>query len=157
MHLRSAFVTVLFVAAGGLLAVPPAWADPENSKNAFIVDLVCDDGNTYHVVAAGGQNVEKQIFSPAHDLDGTTTFVPTSFDSFSGTLRNSSGAVVFSFTDPAVPKGAAQVPKNRTPFQCTFAVSETFTVGPGDDPDLPPGTYTFSGVGEVSGFTTGKP
>ncbi|MCA1706349.1 MAG: hypothetical protein LC808_25040 [Actinobacteria bacterium] len=160
MQLRKAFVAVLFVAAGGLLVAPAAWADPANSKNVLTLELSCEDGNTYDVVVAGGHNADHEIFSPAHDLDSATNFVPVAFEDFAGTIYDDEGTELFSFVDDSrVDRGNGQIPKGRTPLDCTFSFTDTFVATPEDAQDgLTPGdTYTFVAEGGVSGFTTGKP
>lgn len=159
MRLRSALVPLVLVAGGGLLAVPPAAGDPDNSKNVFSSTLTCDDGNSYEIVVAGGHNADRDIFTPAHDLAGTGNFVPVVFEDFEGTIYDAGGTELFSFTDEFVAdRGNGEVPKGRTPISCVFSVTDTFVAGPEDAQfGLTPGqTYTVVGHGGVEGFATGK-
>ena len=129
-----------------------AGADPSNAHSATLVPLVCDDGQIYDAVANSG-NSSVQTFSPAHDLNSSSVLIPVSFGEFSGTLTNSNGDIIDEFTEPGATKGRARATGN-TPVHCTFTFGETFVVTePGGD--LPPGTYTFSGTGSVTGFIPG--
>jgi hypothetical protein len=139
MHLlaRSGLV-LLSTAALALTGAAPAGADP---AHGFPVPLDCDNGVTYAAVVSGNGE-----FTPAHDTASNTILVPTSFGEFSGTVTDSSGTVIDSFTDPAVSKGASNRAR-ATSVTCTFSFTETF-----EDPEL--GLLTFNGSGSVSGFST---
>jgi hypothetical protein len=138
-----ALVVVVPVMAGS------AGADPTHAKNAAPITLVCDNGQTYNAVTNSG-NSNVQTFSPAHDIASTSVLVPTSFGPFSGTITDSSGAVIDQFTDPPATKGNSHG-AGSAPINCTFSFSETFTVTETGG-DLPPGTYTFTGSGSATGF-----
>lgn len=111
-----------------------AGADPQTG---FTFPLVCDNGQTYDVTSNGNGE-----FTPAHDIESTTVFVPVAFGPFTGTVRNAQNQVVDSFTDPASAKGQS-ARGLADPVTCTYSFTE---VSDGSDPDFPAG-YTFSGVG----------
>ena len=139
----AALVVVVPVMAGS------AGADPTHAKNAGPISLVCDNGQTYSAVTNSG-NSNTQTFSPAHDIASTSVLVPVSFGAYTGTLTDSSGAVIQQSTDPPATKGNSQG-AGSTPINCTYTFSNTFTVTePGGD--LPPGTYTLTGSGSATGF-----
>ena len=122
------------LAAGALLcaAAAPAAADPKGEQ----FDLVCDNGQTYSVVTSGNGD-----FTPAHDSESTTTFVPLSFGEFTGTVRDAQGNVVDTITEPGVSKG--QSGKNATgTLSCTFSFTGT------ED------GLTFEAHGSVVGYAT---
>jgi hypothetical protein len=116
-----------------------ASADPGNAKNAQVIPLTCGD-TTYTVIVNGNG-----AWTPAHDSASNTVFVPVWFGEFSGTITDENGNVVDSFTEPATTKGAG----NNADIECTYSVTNTF-----QDPELGPGTFTFSGSGSVRGIAT---
>lgn len=112
-RLRRAGLLVGTVCAA--LVVPGvANADPLTPRSDTF-ELVCG-GETYEVVVAGNG-----LFTPAHDVDSTTVFVPTTFGETHITVRTAgSGEVIGEFTDPAVWKGRAT--KDRgTSASCTYS------------------------------------
>ena len=113
-----------------------AGADPTRGE---AVPLVCDNGQTYLVAVNGNGE-----FTPGHDTESTTTFVPVSFGTFTGTLRDPSGNVVETFSEPGASKGRS-AKGVKDPVTCTFSFTE---VSDGSDPHFPAG-YTFSGSGSV--------
>ncbi len=118
--------------AGGFLAGPVS-ADPVNAKNNFgVFPLVCDNGQTYQVVVNGNGN-----FTPAHDVNSTSVFVPVSFG---GTTVTSGGTTQ---TFPGSTKGEA-ARGNKNLVTCTFTI--TFT-----DPTT---GQTGTSTGSVVGFVT---
>ena len=120
---------------GAAVAAPAGAVSPQGT-----VPLVCDNGHTYDAVVNGNGD-----FTPARDANGTSVLVPLSFGEFSGTVTDSSGAVVDSFTEPGVSKGSAG--KNaKTTISCTFTFHDTFSDGSG--------TFTFDGTGSVVGYLT---
>jgi len=123
-------------------AAGPVAADPVNAPEATHVPLTCDNGHTYDAVVNGDGD-----FSPAHDLNSNKMLVPTSFGEFTGTITDSEGNVLDSFTDPPSSKGQSGKKHRKTATSCTFTFGETF-----EDPEL--GTLTFSGAGSVTGFVT---
>jgi len=130
------------VVAGVLASgVGAAGADPKGG----VTHLTCEDGTSYEVVVAGNGN-----WTPAHDSNSNTIFVPTWFGDFHGTVRDADGNVVEDFVEEGdVPKG--QSAKNKGDIlACTFSFTE---VSDGSDPEFPEG-FTFTGVGEVRGFAT---
>jgi hypothetical protein len=121
--------------------VGAAGADPKGG----VTHLTCDDGGSYEVVVAGNGN-----WTPAHDTNSNTIFVPTWFGDFHGTVRDADGNVVEDFVEEGdFPKG--QSAKNKGDIlECTFSFTE---VSDGSDPEFPEG-FTFTGEGEVRGFAT---
>jgi hypothetical protein len=121
--------------------VGAAGADPKGG----VTHLTCDDGGSYEVVVAGNGN-----WTPAHDTNSNTIFVPTWFGDFHGTVRDADGNVVDDFVEEGdVPKGQSAKTKGDI-LECTFSFTE---VSDGSDPEFPEG-FTFTGVGEVRGFAT---
>lgn len=128
---------------GAALAVPLSWGAPALADpHGEVIALTCGS-TTYQVVVSGNGE-----FTPAHDLNSTKVFVPHAFGPFTGTIRDASGAVVDSFTDPAVTQGSGKQPND---VACTYALS---FVSDGSDPGFPAG-YTFSGTGTVTGQVAG--
>lgn len=127
----------LLVAAGlAVVVAAPAGAAPVRET----VPLVCDNGKTYTAEVNGNGN-----FTPARDVASNTVLVPLAFGDFSGTVTDSEGNVVDEFSDPGIAKG--QSGKNaKNTITCTFEFNETFT----EEGE----TYTFSGGGSVTGYTT---
>ena len=129
--------------AAGLFAVP-ASADPVKSKNATIVPLVCDNGQTYQVVVTGSGS-----FTPAHVIGSNAVFVPVAFGNVTGTAVPSGAPAFF---EPPSTKG--QSAKNKELTTCTFET--TFPVSPEEAEEfgLPAGTTAVRVVGTVTGFFT---
>jgi hypothetical protein len=129
----------LLLAATPLALAAPAQADPGGET----FPLVCDNGSTYTVITAGNG-----AFTPAHDTDSTTTFVPTSFGEFHGEVTNAeTGELIEEFTEPPATKGNSEKQRG-TSLTCTFSFSgEEFV------PELGI-TIHFEGGGSVSGFST---
>jgi hypothetical protein len=130
------------VVVAGVLGsgVGAAGADPKGG----VTHLTCG-GTSYEVVVAGNGN-----WTPAHDTNSNTIFVPTWFGDFRGTVRDANGDVVDDFVEEGdFSKG--QSAKNKGDVvECTFSFTE---VSDGSDPEFPEG-FTFTGVGEVRGFAT---
>ena len=127
----------LAVGLAATLVPSQAGADPKAGETFA---LVCDNGTTYQATSNGNGE-----FTPAHDLGGTGVFVPVSFGTFSGTIRNAQGQVVDSFTEPGTSKGQSAKGLSN-PVTCTFSFSE---VSDGSDPEFPAG-FTFSGSGSAT-------
>jgi hypothetical protein len=127
------------VAAFGIasaLLVGTAGADPSKGDT---VPLVCDNGKAYTVVVNGNGE-----FTPAHDLNSNTVFVPVSFGSTTITAVLPDGTVM-TFTEPGSSKGqSAKGLKN--PVTCTFTFSFT---SDGSDPNGPPAGTVVTGTGTV--------
>jgi hypothetical protein len=118
-----------------------AGADPKGG----VTHLTCDDGASYEVVVAGNGN-----WTPAHDSNSNTVFVPTWFGDFHGTVRDADGNVIEDFVEEGDdPKGQSAKKKDDI-LECTFSFIE---VSDGSDPEFPEG-FTFTGVGEVRVFAT---
>ena len=114
MHVRK--LAGLLATGGALLAIAatPAGADPKGET--FPLD--CDNGNTYTVITSGNGE-----FTPAHNADGTQTFIPLSFGEFTGTFTDNEGNV-FPVDEPAVDKGQSNR-NGKGDVTCTFAFSGT--------------------------------
>ena len=113
-RLRSA--GVLATTVGVALVIPGvASADPLTPRsNTFA--LMCG-GETYEVVVSGNG-----LFTPAHDVDSNTVFIPTSFgDTHVVVSIADGGEVIDEFTDPAVWKGRATKDR-RTSTSCTYTI-----------------------------------
>ena len=67
-------LAVLCIAAAAAFAVQVAAADPTNAKNSQLITAVC--GGQQIQVAVNGNGV----YTPAHVVNGTSVFVPSSFD-----------------------------------------------------------------------------
>jgi hypothetical protein len=130
--------------AGALLlaGAAPAVADPVGGDQ---IHLTCGS-TSYDVVSNKGNGA----WTPVHDTRSTRVFIPTSFGSFTGTIRDANGTVVDTFTDPASSvKGSGARDAMADIISCTYTFTE---VSDGSDPNFPAG-YTFTGTGDVSGFT----
>lgn len=139
--------TVVFSSAGTAVAAPG------NAKTSTPLTLVCDNGHSYSAVVNGG-NSQQTTFSPAHDLQSRSVLVPTALGESTGTLTDSDGNVIDTFSDPAATKGRA-APRGHAIINCTFTIIQQFTV-PEGDPDLEPGTYTVTINGTATGFIPGR-
>ena len=124
---------LILVASGALAAMAfasTAGADPTNAKNAQLLQAVCGT-KTFNVVVNGNGE-----FTPAHLIDSTSVFIPTSFD------------VTFTFT----PTGGSTMTETDTsakaaPLQDTISCTIPFQSFPS-----PFGTFTIEGT--VTGFLT---
>ena len=124
------------VGMASTLVVGGASADP---KSGGTVPLECDNGSSYVVNTNGNGE-----FTPGLVDGGTAVFVPVGFGEFTGTIRDASGAVVDTFTEPATSKGqSAKGVKDAV--TCTFSFAE---VSDGSDPEFPEG-WSFEGSGSV--------
>jgi hypothetical protein len=129
--MRARKLSGLLVAGGLLLAIAaPAGADPKGDT----FPIVCDNGVTYD--ATGNGNGE---FTPAHDINSTSTLIPLSFGPFTGTVTDGEGNVT-PIDEPASSKG--QSGKQKDTVSCTFTFSGT------------DGEFTFEGSGSVVGIVT---
>jgi hypothetical protein len=136
---RTTQLSVAALAALCIAGVPtPAGADPTGAKNASVFDLVCDDGTTTEIVVNGNGN-----WTPGHDLGSNAIFVPVSFGEVTGTVTDTEGDVVDTFTEPPATKGSGK----HADLQCMFSGTFSFP-----DPDL--GLLTVTVSGDVAGFRT---
>jgi hypothetical protein len=130
-------------AAVGLALVLPgaAHADPSGPRSdAF--DLTCD-GTTYAVAVAGNG-----LFTPAHDTDSTTVFVPTMFGETTVTVALAeTGEVIDEFTDAPAAKGQAHRQRS-TSMSCVYTTVFEFHDEELDEDLL------VTVVGSVDGFST---
>lgn len=138
MH-RIRLITLSVAAAAALIAwsAGAASADPTNAKNAFPIQVACDNGHTYNAVANGSGH-----FTPAHDLDSNAVVVPVAFGETTFTVTDPDGNVVDSETDPPASKGSSAKNPNAT-TNCSFSGSVT-------DPD----GFTFSTSGTATVMIT---
>jgi hypothetical protein len=130
----------LLLVAAPLAVFAPAVADPQGET----FSLTCADGMTYTVITAGNGD-----FTPAHDTGSNTTFIPTDFGEFHGTVTNAeTGELIEEFTDPPAVKGSSGKHQRATMTTCTFVFS--------GDEFVPELGYTihFEGGGSVTGFST---
>jgi hypothetical protein len=124
---------LVLVAVGALAAVaiaPTAGADPTNARNSLQLQAVCGT-ETFTVVVNGNGE-----FTPAHLIDSTSVFIPTSFD------------ITFTFT----PTGGSTETETDTsakaaPIKDTITCTIPFQSFPS-----PVGTFTIQGT--VTGFLT---
>jgi len=117
-----------------------ASADPINAPGAIQISVSCDNGHVYSVVVNGNGS-----WSPAHDLNSTTTLVPLAFGEQVFTVTDASGNVIEQATAPPSTKGSGTSNGTRTTkTSCTFSGSQT-------DPES---GNTFTITGSVTGFVT---
>ena len=129
--------------SGALLAVAatPASADPVNAPTPLLLNVVCDNGETYSAEVSPGNG----SFTPAFDVNSTTMLIPLSFGPQTFTIRDTSGNIVFQSTSQPRAKGnATSAPNRDTKTACTFT-------GGGFDPAT---NTTFTISGSVVGFVT---
>ncbi len=69
--MRNALLLAATMAIAAVLAAGTASADPVNSKNAEIIPITCDNGQSYQVVVAAGL--------PGHIVGSTGNIVPVEF------------------------------------------------------------------------------
>ncbi len=109
------------------------------------------DGVEYEV--EGNGNGE---FTPVRDKNSNRVFVPISFGDFTGTIFDTGGNEVATFTEEGTfEKGSG---KQKSTSVCTFLFEEV-SDGSGDPEDeefLPEG-FTFVGSGTVVVKITGRP
>lgn len=142
MRLSRTSTIVTGAAALVLAGAAPAVGDPVGGDQ---IHLTCGSA-TYDVVSSKGDG----DWTPVHDTRSTRVFIPTSFGSFSGTISDPDGNVVDTFDEPGTTlKGSGARDAKADIISCTFSFTE---VSDGSDPEFPAG-YTFTGVGEVRGFT----
>jgi hypothetical protein len=128
--LRRCCTIVAAIAIAALALAQGATADPVNAKNALVVPVSCDDGQTYQVAVNGNGE-----FTPAHILGSTAVFIPETFD------------LTFEFT----PTGGPTESKTETGSKhnvhgnvmtCSIDFTQVFPQG------------TFHLFGTVTGFAT---
>jgi hypothetical protein len=122
----------------GLSAWVPAQADPANAKNAFPIQVSCDNGHTYNAVVNGNG-----AWTPAHDLDSTAMLIPVAFGEQTFTVTAPDGTILDQETSPPTAKPGASAHNKNATVNCEFAGSQT----------APDGT-TFTITGTVQGFVT---
>jgi hypothetical protein len=131
MHRRLLIVAacVVFVAA---IIAPGAGADPTNAKNATRLFAMCGGQRVDVVVIGNGE------FTPAHDLAGTSVFIPTAFDATFTFTPSGGGEPV-----PEPDTSAKSAPLANT-VTCDIPLQTIFSG--------PEGTGTIQG--SVTGFFT---
>jgi len=139
MKTRSMLAVAGLVAAASLAGAGAASADPTKAQT---LALVCDNGHSYTVVVNSSG-----AWSPAHDVNSTSTLIPLSLGEIHGTVTDADGNVVDEFSDPAMVKGSAGSHHRATTTACTFTSDDTFA-----DPDL--GPLHVHVDGSVVGFVT---
>lgn len=129
--------------SAGLFAAPVG-ADPVNSPNSDIVELECDNGQTYEVVVSGGGE-----FTPGHVVGSNAMLIPVAFGPITFTAVPSGDTAI---VEPPSTKG--QSGKNRDLTTCSFQFG--FPVGPEEIEEfgLPEGTTSVQGEGTVTVFIT---
>ena len=142
MFRRPLSAGALVTALGIALAVPNvAQADPM-PPGSDTFELTC--GSETYEVAVSGQG----LFTPAHDVNSNTVFVPTAFgDTHVVVSVADSGEVLDEFTDPAMWKGKA-TKERRTSTSCTYTIVFGFHDEELDEHLL------FTATGSVEGFYT---
>ena len=108
--MKAAKPLAVLVAAGLALAVAavPAGADP-TKQGTF--ELACSDGQTYTVAGNGNGD-----FTPVHDTDSNTVFIPLSFGEFNFTITDAQGNVIDTAASPPTPRASrARTPRTRSP------------------------------------------
>jgi hypothetical protein len=124
---------LVLAAVGALAAVaiaPTAGADPTNAKNVLPLQAVCGTETVTVVVNGNGE------FTPAHLIDSTSVFIPTSFD-ITSTFTPTGGS-----TETETDTSTKAAPIKGT-ITCTIPF-QSFT--------SPFGTFTLEG--SVTGFLT---
>jgi hypothetical protein len=97
---------------------------------------------TYEVVGIGNG-----AFTPAHDVNSTSTLIPTAFGPFHGVVTDLQGNVLAEFTEPAQTKGNSTKDRS-TSTSCRYSVEFT-----GFIPDFGQVVHVV-GSGTVEGFVT---
>ncbi len=69
--MRNALLLAATMAIAAVLAAGTASADPVNSKNAEIIPITCDNGQSYQIVVVAGL--------PGHIVGSTGNIVPVEF------------------------------------------------------------------------------
>ena len=116
------------------------WADPAGEPQ----ELTCGTQVLLVNIAPGNGD-----YTPAL-VEGTNqVLVPHAFGVFTGTVYDTAGNVVDSFTEPGEAKGSG---KQKTDITCTYSFDD---VSDGQDPEFPAG-YRFVGSGSVTGKLTSR-
>jgi len=124
---------LVLVACGALAALaiaPTVGADPTNAKNSQQLQAVCGTQILTVVVNGNGE------FTPAHLIDSTSVFIPTSFD------------ITFTFT----PTGGSTMTETDTSAKTAQLQDTIDCTIPFQSFTSPFGTFTIEGT--VTGFFT---
>jgi hypothetical protein len=130
---------VLAPLATPALVGTPAHADPSGAPEAIPLTVTCDNGVVYDVVSNGNGS-----WTPAHDLDSTSTLVPVAFGESTFTVTDASGTVLDTETQPASSKGQSGSQARATDISCSYTGGATDPVS----------GMTFTISGTVEGFVT---
>jgi hypothetical protein len=127
---RRFLIAAACLAFAGVM-VPAASADPINAKNATQILAICGSQRVTVVVNGNGE------FTPAHDVNSTSVFIPTAFD-LTFTFTPTGGAPM-SDTDTSAKAGPI-----KNTVTCTIPLQTLFSG--------PEGMATIHGT--VTGFFT---
>jgi pectin methylesterase-like acyl-CoA thioesterase len=106
---RLALATLTALAAPSLMP-SPANADP---RGDLVVNVVCDDGNTYTTVSRAAQNFNAQLVT-----DSTSVFLLTQYD-FNVRVTAEDGTLVFEGSFPAIERGDS-ANRQRRNLTCSY-------------------------------------
>lgn len=126
-------------ATAALLAAVPVSAAQAAPKKGLMLDLVCDNGETYAITSPPAD----ADWTPGILTNGRGTFRPVKFGELTGTFTPADGSAPASFTDDPIVK-PGRIPPNADLLNCSFK-------GTIEESD---GTVTLSGT--VIGFLTGR-
>jgi hypothetical protein len=133
-QIKHVWLLALTLAFAGV-AVASATADPTGSPRSTQVTIICDD-TTYQAVVNGNG-----AWSPAHDLNSTSTLIPVAFGVETDVFTPSGGSPEISYTTP---RAKVSAPNGALLLNCSYQV------GPLTFPD----GSTFQANGTVTGFVT---
>lgn len=135
LTMKTAALSAALALAGSAFVAGPAMAAPKDGTATTTV--TCGSVTTPVTINGNGQ------WTPARATNSTRVFIPVGFSNFVGTVEDSAGNVLDTFTDPTqVFKPGVRVGQGM-PLTCTFNGSE----GPVDDPVYGPGvTFSFTGT-----------
>lgn len=104
------------------LGAGTASADPVGAKGSAPVTLNCGSGPIDVITNGNGH------FTPAHDVNSTSVFIPLQFGADTGVFTDPTGTP-HPFSDPAGPPKGSADPQGRTIVNCTFHLDATFSDG----------------------------
>lgn len=131
--------------SAAVIAFSPAASHADPKGGTFTLD--CGDDGTYEIVTGNGNGE----FTPAMDVNSTTTFVPTSFDGFHFLATAPDGTVLAEDNDDSVVFKGKGNPSDRSPrpkVSCTFGATEVLT----EEVDGFPAGTTLTFGGDVTGY-----
>lgn len=136
-----ALIPMLALSLGSLSVGGTAQADP---KKGDVFTITCN-GTDYEIAVNG-----RGDFTPAHDTASTAVLVPHAFGDFTGTIYDTEGAMVDTFTEAGFVKGSG---KQKGDVVCTYVF--TYVSDGSTEAGFPAG-YTFIGEGSAIGKLTGR-